>query len=99
MKPYTKKFYASQAWKDCREAYIATRFYICERCDNPAEIVHHVIPITPRNIHDPMVTLCFDNLMALCADCHNTIHKRKHTAPRYTFDHDGNIAPPPIPKP
>lgn len=61
-----RAFYTTDAWKKCREAYIASVFGLCERCGKPGYIVHHKIPITDENEDDPNVTLNFDNLEYLC---------------------------------
>ena len=42
---------------------------------SPADTVHHIIPLSPKNIHDPSITLNPDNLMALCRDCHAEVHR------------------------
>lgn len=53
---------------------MASQYYICERCGSVARIVHHIQYITPQNIQDPNITLSWDNLQALCIDCHNAEH-------------------------
>ena len=73
-KDYAKSFYNSQAWRDTQAAYMASQYYICERCGSVARIVHHIQYITPQNIQDPNITLSWDNLQALCIDCHNAEH-------------------------
>lgn len=73
--------------------------YICERCQNkntvgtgkdPIWIVHHKVPITPQNIHDPQVTLSWDNLELLCITCHNMEHSAGEEQ-RAVFDSEGNV--------
>lgn len=65
---------------------------ICERCGAPARIVHHREYITPENINDPDITLNWDNLEALCQDCHNKEHfLTGATAPGLMFDRSGNL--------
>lgn len=95
-KEYAKDFYNSSAWKKTRMAYISSKFYICEECGKPAEMVHHIVPITPKNISDPKITLSFENLMALCNECHSRKHKAAEIDRRYFFDDDGRIIYPPI---
>lgn len=51
-----------------------SRNYICERCGRLATIAHHKIHLNPSNINDPNITLNWDNLMAVCLDCHNSLH-------------------------
>lgn len=53
---------------------MTAQHYLCERCGEPAKIVHHKIWLTPKNIHEQSITLCWDNLEALCQDCHNKEH-------------------------
>ena len=91
MKEYAEQFYSSKAWKDCREEYKKTVGYLCERCKAkgilaPAEIVHHKIHITPHNIKRADIVLNFDNLEALCRNCHAEAHKkikRRYKADKY----------------
>lgn len=82
-KEWAIAFYNSKAWKDVSKAYMTSKHYICERCGGVAEICHHKTYLTPDNITCPYVALDFDNLEALCIDCHN----REHTATK-----DGSIA-------
>ena len=41
----------------------------------PAEIVHHIIEIDPITIERPEIALSFDNLEALCRECHAEKHE------------------------
>lgn len=101
-KEYAKDFYNSKAWKKTRNAYYLYRRGQCERCAcefeagkrslediNAGAIVHHKEYITPDNLHDPTIALCFDNLELLCEDHHNKEHKSKPK--RYSFDKNGRI--------
>ena len=101
MKPFAVKFYKSQRWQDCRLAYFKYQNGICERCGQAGKIVHHKVHLTARNIHDPRITLGFDNLELLCQDCHNKEHagdmqlgkdkkKKPKRNPRYSIDEEGN---------
>lgn len=97
MKAWAEWFYKSKAWSETREAYLISQQYICERCGAPAKIVHHKDYITQANINDQSITLCWDNLEALCQECHNKEHHAKSERKmRYRFTEDGNITPPPI---
>lgn len=54
--------------------------YLCEEClrkgiYKPAEIVHHVIELDPITIERPEIALSFDNLEALCRECHAEKHE------------------------
>lgn len=91
---WAKAFYKSESWQQCREAFGASRFWICERCGRPGGIVHHKVPLTPKNINDPAVALSWENLELLCQDCHNREHGGG-TATRegFAFDERGDLIP------
>ena len=95
MKAWAKSFYLSAAWEKTRAAYLMSQDYICERCGQPAKIVHHKRWLNRENINDISVTLCWDNLEALCQDCHNKEHHRGERKKRYSFDANGNLVYPP----
>ena len=93
-KDFSRKFYSSQAWNNCRAAYMNQVNHLCERCLRnglivPAEIVHHKIELTPSNILNPDITLNFNNLEAVCRDCHSDIHKRREK--RFKIMEDGRV--------
>ena len=90
-KEYAKNFYNSKSWKETQRAYLKKMFYTCEVCGYAANTVHHIIHITPENINDINITLNFENLMAVCEDCHNKKHKSKKRERRYTFNENGDI--------
>jgi 5-methylcytosine-specific restriction endonuclease McrA len=94
MKAWAKSFYLSAAWENTRAAYLMSKDGICERCGEPAKIVHHRQHITKDNIGDVSITLCWDNLEALCQDCHNKEHHKQEKEMRYRFDERGGILPP-----
>ena len=90
--PEQAAFYNSKAWKQTQAAFMASKHGICERCGDPARIVHHKTYITPANINDPAITLSWDNLEALCQTCHTREHfVTDATAPGLTFDRFGNL--------
>jgi len=95
MKEFAKDFYHSKAWGKTREAYMASKNYLCEKCKHPALIVHHKIHLTPQNINDYDITLNFDNLEAVCLECHNEEHglfvKTAYEDYDYIIDKNGNI--------
>lgn len=91
MREFAKEFYKGTEWKKCREAFVKSKRGLCEKClekgiYNAGYIVHHITHLTPQNINDPSVSLSWDNLMLLCADCHAEIHRRQK---RYSFDEYG----------
>lgn len=91
-KDYAAAFYKSKAWTRCRNAYMKMRHYICERCGSPAVICHHKTHISPENIWNPDVTLSFENLEALCQDCHNREHMNGNCCEDgLMFDKFGNL--------
>ena len=94
MKDYARTFYSSKAWKDTRRAYTKSKGGLCERClrkglYRAGEIVHHKVYLTPENINDPNVSLCWDNLELVCRDCHAKEHDRRQR--RYKVDGMGRV--------
>ena len=88
------RFYLSKEWQRCRSEYLASVGGLCERCEakgiiRPAKIVHHKKYISLDNINDPSVLLSFDNLEALCFDCHNAEHFK--SSKRYKVDEFGRV--------
>lgn len=84
--------------------------YLCEDClargiYKPAKEVHHIEELTPLNIRIPEKTLAFDNLIALCKECHGARHnnhgrwakineakrKEKINSQRYSVDELGRV--------
>ena len=94
-KEWAEWFYNSGLWRTQRDAYKAFRLGVCELCGGPGEIVHHKTELTPLNIHDPHVSLSFDNLQLVCRDCHGQLHGRTDTAPGFRFDANGELIAPP----
>lgn len=93
MKQFAEKFYASQAWKDCRKAYKKSVGGLCERClkqgiFTPGEIVHHKVHLDDQNINDPMISLNWNNLQLVCRECHADLHGPHQ---RYKVMSDGSI--------
>ena len=81
-KEFARKFYSSKAWQECRNEYMKRAHYLCENClrkgiYKPAEIVHHIIEIDPITIERPEIALNFDNLEAVCRECHNEYHDNR----------------------
>lgn len=80
-----EKFYKSDGWKALRERKLQKCSYKCEECMkryeeglinkqdvHAAEEVHHIIPIK-ENWYK---RFDWDNLQALCHDCHDLKHGR-----------------------
>lgn len=93
MQPWAEWFYKSLAWVKCRTAFLQSKFYICERCGEIATIAHHKIYLTPGNIHNPNITLSWENLEALCQCCHNKAHGTSNEVVRegLMFDENGDL--------
>lgn len=61
---------------------------------NPAEVIHHKIPLTDGNINDLSISLSWDNLQALCRQCHAEAHEEMYlqrTKRRYKVDKCGRV--------
>jgi len=91
---FARKFYSSQAWADCREAYKKSVGGLCERCMargqvEPGEIVHHRIHLTPETINDPEYTLNWNNLELVCRSCHAEEHGARKK--RYIVNENGEV--------
>ena len=91
MKAWAESFYQSTAWRQTSKDYLTSQHYVCERCGAPAKLVHHRRWLTRDNIHDVKTTLAWENLEALCQDCHNKEHHRGKRQKRYKFDEEGNV--------
>lgn len=90
--PERVAFYRSREWRRVRAAYLESVNRICERCGRPAVIVHHKRYLDAANVHDPAVSLSFDNLEALCRECHNREHfEGRSCEPGLYFDAQGNL--------
>lgn len=103
--PFAHQFYHSKAWQDVRTFVWDRAHGLCERCMErgdvkPADVVHHIVPLSVDNIGDPNISLNPDNLTALCNDCHTEVHQHlgigamngiKHEEPRVGFDAEGNV--------
>lgn len=94
MQPWATEFYSSTAWKKCRSQYLQQVGGLCEDClergiYTPAEIVHHITPLTPENIGDPSISLNPANLRAVCRECHRAAHGARQR--RYKLDDLGRV--------
>jgi len=96
MKEYAKAFYKSNAWEQCRAAYIKSVGGLCEDClergvYRPGVIVHHINHITPENIGNTSITLDWSNLRYVCRDCHAKEHSHTQSR-RYIIHNDGSVS-------
>lgn len=90
-KTMQREFYRRKVWRACRDSYMIQVGGLCERCKakgilTPAAIVHHKIYLSPENYKDESIALNFDNLEALCQNCHNAEHFKKETAKRWRVE-------------
>lgn len=81
MKAWKTRFYGSPAWKNLRETVKQRDHKLCVDClkkglITPAEDVHHIIPLTAKNVNNPAIALNPDNLVSLCRQCHNDRHEK-----------------------
>ena len=75
-------FYADKRWTDKRERILRRDLYLCQACkrygrSTQASTVHHIIPLHWCLSNIPALALASDNLLSLCASCHDQIHARQ----------------------
>lgn len=88
----SQAFYNNSKWIKCRKAYMSSQHYICERCGDIATICHHKVWLNESNVNNHEYAYNFDNLEALCMDCHNKEHFGSGViADGLKFDENGNI--------
>ena len=100
---FAKTFYKSKEWRVVREHILMRDKYLCTKCGEPAEEVHHIIHLTPQNITDMSISLNPENLTSLCKSCHFDVHrvdkangiKQVHNSfdcnDEYAFDENGYL--------
>ncbi len=92
MKAWARAFYKSKAWQKTREAYIAARHGLCERCG--AVTAMTTTKLTPTASTSPRwsETSCGPFLELLCQECHNLEHhERAPVAEGLRFTADGDL--------
>lgn len=72
--PKYKTFYNSIEWKLLKDKKMMDEQYRCERCKKLATEVHHMKPIQTDKGWE--LRLDYNNLLAVCVDCHNKEHNR-----------------------
>ena len=97
MRSIPEQFYKTKTWQRCRDAYMRYCGGLCERCKEegkivPADIVHHKEHLSLQNFKDPSVAYNFDNLEALCQDCHNAEHFQTSVERRWKISNSGCIS-------
>ena len=96
---FSKPFYNSKQWQQVRDYVLRRDRYLCTRCGDPAEEVHHIERLTPENVGDPSVSLNSDNLISLCRDCHFREHEierlpsKDEAGSGLMFDANGYLIP------
>lgn len=75
---YNDKFYHSKAWQAIRHEALMRDQYTCVICRSHgvytfASTVHHIMPLRA----DMSLKTCLDNLITVCAHCHNQLHTEK----------------------
>lgn len=76
---FSRAFYNSKEWLQTREYVLKRDNYLCVMCGHPAEEVHHIIHLSPKNIGDVSITMNPDNLKSLCRDCHFKVHEEERS--------------------
>jgi len=71
-------FYKTSVWQKCRELVLTRDLGLCQECLStvgpvPADTVHHKVHLRD----DPSKALDLDNLVSVCASCHNKLHPEK----------------------
>ena len=72
--PKYLQFYKSIEWKLLKDKKLQDEQYLCERCSKLATEVHHIKYIQTEEGWP--LRLEYDNLEALCTNCHNYRHSR-----------------------
>jgi 5-methylcytosine-specific restriction protein A len=78
-----QKIYNTPRWKKLRRLKLQNN-PICEKCwergiVTPTEEIHHIVPF----IQDIEMAFDYDNLIALCVECHKEAHKNIHEGVEY----------------
>lgn len=76
----------SDYWKGVREAVLAYYGHQCAMCGREAEEVHHIRPREFKGKDQPR------NLMPLCKECHDEIHRRLDSAMEYAIASTTTVA-------
>lgn len=81
-----QSFYASELWINFRQVTISetiskNKKIICEYCGQEIKDItditlHHIIELTPENVHNVLISLNRENILLVHHDCHNKIHGR-----------------------
>lgn len=72
------RFYKKQSWERKRAVILRRDEYLCQECKRygrsaSANTVHHIYPLEEY----PHLAFVSDNLISLCAVCHERMHDRQ----------------------
>ena len=66
-----KRFYSDRKWRRLRKMKLAAD-PMCQKCEEKASVlVHHIDDVK----HHPEKKMEWGNLLSLCNDCHESIHR------------------------
>ncbi|MEL3973057.1 HNH endonuclease signature motif containing protein [Rossellomorea oryzaecorticis] len=92
-----EKFYNSKAWRKTRNIVFQRDTGLCQDCLKrdkivSGDVVHHKVELLDGE-KGWALRLDHSNLITLCHDCHNSIHKNKFVPVRedVMFDSEGNL--------
>lgn len=87
MRKLRQQAYQNPTWRKLRDTYLRNH-PICEECLNkgkvtPATDIHHLVSPFRHGEVNYNLLLDYDNLMALCKECHGNIHaaQQGHVSP------------------
>lgn len=84
-----QRVYQSKRWQRLRLYYLSEH-PLCEECLAQGKIqeaidVHHMTTFVGA-VNAEELAYNYDNLKALCKQCHQKIHNRKHKNPLYNYE-------------
>ena len=84
-----QRVYQSKRWQRLRLYYLSEH-PLCEECLAQGKIqeaidVHHITTFVGA-VNAEELAYNYDNLKALCKQCHQKIHNRKHKKPLYNYE-------------
>jgi 5-methylcytosine-specific restriction enzyme A len=92
-----EKFYNSKLWRKTRDIVFTRDTGLCQSCLKrnkmvSGDVVHHKVELLDGE-KGWSLRLDHSNLITLCHDCHNGIHKTKYSRTRedVMFDNEGNL--------
>lgn len=73
--------YHSPQWRRLRKAILKRDEYLCRECkrygrSTEAGVVHHILPAEDCKGANESLKFDAENLISLCAECHNKMHDR-----------------------